>query len=328
MIFKKVEHGIIEDVDAILNETLFDAKRREDNFLVVEGKDDITVLENYFSLHNSNLYIRVISANSEVDDENDVAGKRNALTKYSQLKEENRKAICLLDRDWDFLIDNREEDQHVYYYDFFELENYLFEDSVFKKYLTHVFEVYEDFEIGEVFREVLEYEKAAISLYKAKLIKEHHTKTNSLTDVEWELFKSLGKLNHDAIMNRNYGNLKNLHPFDKINAFITDKLNEIDWDYEKLDLKLCEHNIYLDYFDSQEALYAFKYFVKGKDGPRNMGYILSKLSQKNSKCRFISSSNQASLRTLFLEWIPHYSLNFRQLVVSILNAFEEMKEAS
>ncbi|MGE6556207.1 hypothetical protein [Exiguobacterium artemiae] len=326
MIFKQSNEGIQENIDAVINETLFDPSRLLDNLLVVEGKDDITVFSNYFSNNDNDLSIRVISANSESETQG-VDGKYNAITKYKELKSQKRKVVCVLDRDWDLFINNSERDKYIHYYDFYEIENYLFEDVVFSKYLLHVLDYDDQITLDDIMQSIHDYEKAALPLFKLRILKEYHTKNNIFNESEWHSIKNITDYSQESIMNRKDDYLKSYSKFDKIQIFLENQLGEMGWNFKLVDQELKKHNLFLDYFNKSEPLYAFKYFVKGKEGPNNMKFILANLVKSLHNCKFFLHSNQAALRTLFLEWLPHHSEKFKLLVTNITNDFKCMQVA-
>lgn len=66
------------------------------------------------------------------------------------MKRKGRKVICLLDRDYDFYLGEKIPDEQVRYYNYFELENYLFEEKIMKFVVRNLYDFSNRDELGDL----------------------------------------------------------------------------------------------------------------------------------------------------------------------------------
>lgn len=85
----------------------------------------------FYYNQNKNLKFEIRTASSL--DESRIDGKKNVLAYYHDNKLDQEIRV-LLDRDYDFILDLNENEENIYYY---ELENYLFEESVLEEYIVN-----------------------------------------------------------------------------------------------------------------------------------------------------------------------------------------------
>lgn len=119
--------GIPDTIENDVNaEEYFDFSRPQ-KILIVEGNTDKQALENYFSINKINFDFEIKT--SEIEESK--SGKKIALEYYSNNKE-TQDIRLLIDRDYDFLCSSNCSDSHIFYYDYYELENYIFEENVIR----------------------------------------------------------------------------------------------------------------------------------------------------------------------------------------------------
>ncbi|MBZ2154956.1 hypothetical protein K1J10_09990, partial [Streptococcus australis] len=120
----------IIEIDDIA-EDFFDFPKPE-KVLIVEGITDKEVLDNYLYLKRIKVDFSIRSAN--MIEGNSYSGKDWALQYYDRNKS-NQEIKVLLDRDYDYICSSQREDEGIFYYDYYELENYFFEDKILKSIL-------------------------------------------------------------------------------------------------------------------------------------------------------------------------------------------------
>lgn len=114
---------IENDVNA---EEYFDFSRPQ-KILIVEGDTDRRVLENYFIFNKITVDFEIKTPKMEES----ISGKKIALEYYSNNKD-IQDIRLLIDRDYDFICSSNCFDSHIFYYDYYELENYIFEECVMR----------------------------------------------------------------------------------------------------------------------------------------------------------------------------------------------------
>lgn len=104
-------------------------------YLIVEGKTDVDAIKRYFYINDieRNFEIRTGS----VEEKN---GKKIAIEYFKANKDNpEMKVMCLLDRDYDFILKKEEQETNILYYDYFELESYLFDEDIIKTIVCTLF---------------------------------------------------------------------------------------------------------------------------------------------------------------------------------------------
>lgn len=153
----KNSNGFIEQfedlkmIEYITKKEDFKEELNKTKYLIVEGKDDVEVINSY--LEHRGFYTKtsypfqIITPTQYKLETNDmnvqvikVDGKKSVLNIINQVIENEKKEqfCCLIDRDLDFILGENQVLENVFYYDFYELENYLLSEDVLIKILLAI----------------------------------------------------------------------------------------------------------------------------------------------------------------------------------------------
>ena len=325
---KKAPLGFIEKADAVITESKFSPRKKSDKLLIVEGKTDVTVLKKYLIEKKKSEAIRVIEAKEheemkDVDSENSskVSGKRNALNLYRKLIEDGRDVRCLLDRDLDIIIGRYSLESDIFFYDFYELENYIIEDSIFEKYINLIIESkYESDRVFSLINDgLMEFQVASKPYLTVELLKEYDSIKNVLSlDLRARLVEICSCKMHQVIYR---SDIPGKTFSDKIFNYTEQHLKECESNLEKLsylttELLEAELPIY------SESLDIYKYFIKGKDIPTIVGLIARNLEKEHSKnFKYLQNVNDVINRFLIIDWIINSSTKFESLIERIIASY-------
>ncbi|QPQ35565.1 DUF4435 domain-containing protein [Lysinibacillus sp. JNUCC-52] len=311
-----------ELLEAVLAEDFFGYSENNNDILLVEGSDDIQVIKKfYYHRRNGDIPFRVVKA----EDLNEIlSGKKNALKAYEKYKDEKSNLICLFDRDLDFFLNENCKDDRIHYYDFYELENYLFDESILKLF----FDRYYDCDEIELFEKMLdEFNNISDLLFhypKLSLIRELNFKYNFLNEEELDKIVKLSKTKPIQIFNNQAEKYRNLDLLQKFDLFISEELNKVNTSLVEIEQRILPDNVAatISEYTSMEKMFFFKYCISAK-------FILSSLHFLMQNCikvgTIINSGNSSSLeRTLKKEWIPCRSDHFHTLMLQIENKFKQL----
>lgn len=201
--------------------------------LIVEGHSDKECIERFYYNQNRKLKFEIRTASSL--DESRIDGKKNALAYYHDNKLDQEIRV-LLDRDYDFILDLNENEENIYYYDYYELENYLFDEEVLEEYIVNSIREFSPEEIRTTLKTI----KTTNSdlnfslFYKVVVIREiYYNKLHNFNFDETTIIsfaQMIKNISFSAI-------LKGQHPLcegdtieDRINSFFEKALAKIDDD--------------------------------------------------------------------------------------------------
>ncbi|PEQ86764.1 DUF4435 domain-containing protein [Bacillus cereus] len=319
-----------EDAKAIITETRFTRKDfTHDRLLLLEGPDDIKVINNYYLYKGAaaKKTFRLIKANDEeIAGSTTIAGKKNALTLFKRLRHENRNVICLLDRDYDFHLKENHLDSRIKYYDYYELENYLFDDSLLKVILKNVCD-YPDIEC---------YQKMILLLHDIELackpyilicfLREVHYRKNILTEEQLDKVLSIIKTSPSSMMHMKHLNTDN--KIERIQKYIETELEKVGLSIDCVQ-KMIDKNDYesSSVMNITEPLHLFKYAIKGKLITNSLTHFSKYILEQDPYLNSLKSTGDlsGSLSRLRIEWIPNLSQDFTRLLKMIEDEFEDQE---
>lgn len=174
MIMSSIKNGssidISYDIDKISEE--FFGVKMPSKILIVEGDSDKIAIERLYYINSRKLNFE-IRLPSRYNDSN-MNGKRKALEVFENEKSDEIELKFLLDRDYDFILKNEVIDRNIFYYDYFELENYLFDDFIFRRYVDKVLEDFNPDHINLIHSNLKKAEITAAftTVYKMTLFRE------------------------------------------------------------------------------------------------------------------------------------------------------------
>lgn len=316
-----------EDAKAVITETRFTKRNlNNDKLLLVEGPDDIDVIRNYYLYRGREVsrVFRVIKANEEdIEGSSKTAGKQNALNMFERLKQEQRNVICLLDRDYDFYLKEKVADSRVKYYHYYELENYLFDDSVLRIILKNVCN-YPDIEYYQKIVLLLhEIEQACKPYVLLCFLREVNYRKNILTEDQLTMVLKIINVKLTSMME-----MKNLgveNPLDRITSYIETELAKVSLSTVLIQ-KMIDENDYESsvLMNEKNPLSLFRYALKGKTLSNFLSHFFNYILNNNPFLNeFKSKGNLSSIPSrLKIEWIPNSSKNFEELLNTIERDFE------
>ncbi|MHA4218130.1 hypothetical protein [Bacillus cereus] len=316
-----------EHAKAVITESLFAKKDFEnDKFLLLEGSDDIDVIKHYYMYKGIEVkrVFRLIKADEEgIEGSNKVAGKQNALNFFGKLKEKNRNVICLLDRDYDFYLDEVNSDPKIKYYDYYELENYLFEDTLLMIILKNVCN-YPDIESYEKMVTLLHnIEKECKPYILLCFLREVNYRKNILTEEQLNKVLEIIDKKPASMMQMKHLGIENA--LERITGYIEIELGKVGLNIELVE-KIINENDYesSQLMDVSEPLYLFRYAIKGKTISNSIPYFFKYILENNPDLNEFKSKGNLSnlLSRLKIEWIPNSSQDFTKLLEEIEREFE------
>ncbi|HZG61406.1 MAG TPA: DUF4435 domain-containing protein [Anoxybacillus sp.] len=315
-----------ESAKAVITETKFTKKDlATDRLLLLEGPDDVEVIRNFYLYKGSEVkrVFRLIKANEEeIEESNKIAGKQNALQLFKKLKSQNRNVICLLDRDFDFYLNETHRDPRVIYYDYYELENYIFEDSIFRVILKNVCD-YSEFSIYEELVLLLhDIEKACKPYILLCFLREVNYRKNVLTEDQLNKVLEIIKVKPVSMMEMKHLGIDN--KLERISRYIEIELKKVGLSIESV-RQIIDENGYdaNKIMENTEPLYLFKYAIKGKMVSNSLSYFFKYILETNPHLNEIKSKGDLSriLPRLKIEWIPNFSKKFSELMNLIENKY-------
>ncbi|MCS0674639.1 DUF4435 domain-containing protein [Cytobacillus firmus] len=325
MIIRK-GNALKEHAKAVITETRFTKKDLiEDRILLLEGPDDIEVITNFYLYKGKDVKknFRLVKANDrDIDDSSPVAGKQNALKLFTRLKQESRNVICLLDRDYDFHLGEKVSDHRVIYYDYFELENYIFEEKVFKIIVKNICNYPDDEyykKIISIFQKIEESCKPYILLC---FLREVHFRKDVLTDQQLEKILQILKIKPESMMQMKH--LPISDPLKRIECFIQMEIEKVGLNLDLIqDIINRNHYVSSSIMDVSDPLNLFRYAIKGKVISNSLQFFFKYILEENPYLYEIKSEGNlySVLTRLKLEWIPNISQDFSRLLENIEKKF-------
>ena len=322
MPIKKGSH-LLEHADAVYMEDKFSKELMEDFLLLLEGSDDILVIKKIYELKSEPMKFRLLKANDEnIEEKTIAAGKKNALNVYDDLKSKGRNIACLLDRDYDFHLNEQRNDKYIKYYDYYELENYIFEEKILRLLIGNIYSYSNDDEFFGFLNYFKKIEEACKPYMLLCYFREVNFRENILE--EDKMNKLLKIIDKKPTSMMQMQNIEEEDKLNKIKSYIDENLKCIDLSIEKIQNLIVECGYdYNRIMNDNDVMFGFKFNVKGKmilnclDVFANYIFeICPELRNKKSK------GDLSNLGTrLKLEWIPTSCNSLSRLLVDIEKLF-------
>ncbi|MFV0936158.1 hypothetical protein [Bacillus thuringiensis] len=309
-----------EDARAIITETKFSKKNfTDDRLLLVEGPDDIEVINNHYLYKRSKnkKVFRLIKANSEniEADSTTTAGKKNALELYNTLRQRERNVICLLDRDYDFYLKENQSDSRIKYYDYYELENYLFDDSLLMIAMKYVCNYPDSSYYDELVQLLNVVEHSCKPYVLMCFLREVNYRKNILNKEQLETVLKIIKKGPSSMMQMQNLNIEN--KLERISAYIDKELKMVGLDIESIQKIIKDANYEPNKFiNVTEPLHLFRYAMKGKMVSKSLEHFFNHIFDQNPHLKELKSKGNLSgiTNSLKIDWIPNHSTNFAKLL--------------
>ncbi|MGM0789888.1 MAG: hypothetical protein ACQEUD_07330 [Bacillota bacterium] len=315
-----------EHAKAVVTETRFTQESfNEDKILLLEGPDDIEVITNYYLYRGLDVKkdFRLVKANDkDMDETVSVAGKQNALKLFKRLRQEDRNVICLIDRDYDFHLKENVNDSRVLYYDYFELENYIFEDKIFKVIVKNICDYQDNDSFLEIISLVQKIEESCKPYTLLCFLREIHFRKEILTQQQLEKILYILKTKPESMMQMQHLSISN--PLKRISGYIQAELGKVGLDLDKIQ-EMINNNGYSSnsIMGVSDPLHLFRYAIKGKVISNSLQFFFNHLLEENPHLVEIKSDGNlySALTRLKLEWIPTLSQDFSSLLSRIEQTF-------
>jgi hypothetical protein len=302
----------------VISEEFFGIEKPQ-KILIVEGESDRECIKRYFYLKNIEITFEIRTASVALENCKDIDGKKKALQYFDDnLCSKNPIDIkLLLDRDYDFVLQTNRINKDIFYYDFYELENYLFDIQTFKEFLLHCYpkelkldafqEVFEDitnFDVSENF----------LFIYYLRLYRElnYYERTNKKIENIVEYSNFIKKFNYSGVYTGKDPEVIGESLNEKVSSYIENKLN------------LIEDNLFNDikdffeaeYFEKPESFLEFsQFYFKGKILLRNFSIILKMINNNNA------IKSNTNIVDLLLSHLIYSNKNFENKMKLIVSSF-------
>lgn len=299
------------DVDDTAEE-FFDFPK-PNKILIVEGDSDKQALDSFIYLNKMEVNFSIRTAQA-IDDENR-PGKKIAIDYYEKNKI-NQSIRLLIDRDYDFICSFNHEDENIFYYDFYELENYLFDEESLKRVLlANNLSLDKIKEIQEfLFSNKSEILLPLIECSKLRIFRELHKVEKTSFQLSQDIIKNyalfVSKLDiKGCLLGRNPELVGNTFE-ERLNNYLKYQLDNIDSDlYITINKEL--DNLDIKYPDT--ILDFLRYFYKGKDVIK---FVPELLKYYGSTENYLSDFSSSKLLNIFIFNSPLYKQKIMQVCAS------------
>lgn len=310
--------SIFETIDSLVAAKLFFNKEDDDYpILMVEGKDDVNVIQRYY-YHNrkGKVPFKIVLA-EDLNQKNN--GKKNALNAYQKYKKHFSKIFCLLDKDYDLLLgeDLSATDSNISYYDYYELENYLFEEPILRLFFDRYFECTDNSDFYALRKELEEAAEIYHPFSKASIFRElfYREMTNEkLDEEEIKHIANATKKSPQSILENNSPVFSNYSLKEKVEKYFEIEFSEVDLSFKDLEKDTNSLQESAADIEDVDPLDFFKYNISAS-------YILQSLLivlRSFKTLQFNSIGTNLSLeKSLKQEWIPIHSTKFEKKLSEI-----------
>ena len=307
--------AIIESAEAEFNAREVFGLISDIPLLIVEGKDDIDVINNYYYVMKKPVPWKVLSGKSMGAE---VAGKKNALFYYKRFKNKfSAEVYCLIDRDYDWIIGVQETDEGIYYYDFYELENYLFEEDIlrllFMKYFNcNTIERYE-----ELYGKFTDVQPMFEFLFRARLFRELHyldKVEQKLNSEEIIKYADICNPKLESILSGKHPKVSGQQYIDRITYYLKSEIEALNGTLNTSIVETTE-----PYIKPQKEIEFLQKNLSGKYLSKTIVFILENCFKENKTNR----DSNSILYTLFNQWIPFNSKKYNELFAKMENAVKK-----
>ncbi|GIN71150.1 hypothetical protein J14TS2_16250 [Bacillus sp. J14TS2] len=314
--------SITETVDSIVSTEHFTGEPYDGPpLLIVEGVDDIQVLQKYYYFYNNgSLPFKVVLGS--LDEK--MGGKKRALDAYSENKTKFNQVFCLIDRDFDFHLGEESDDKNVFYYDYYELENYLFDSEILKLLFGRFFNCTTIDQYNVLVQELQHLATIYVPYSQLAYFRELHFRGKTeilLSEDGINKFSKIVKIKPERIINDDSLEDRGVPTAERIEKFLEKELSEINLTIQRIKDNFSHDSFLLiagarEINEESEGLDFFRYFISGK-------FILGSLAilfKTFTSMRYVNNVDRNSIEnTLKNEWIPKNSVMFKQLIESIEN---------
>lgn len=306
--------AIVSTLEADTSAQLYFDFPKPEKILIVEGTTDVELINSYLSLEKISVEFE-IKCPSLI--EKDAEGK-DAAVKYYEENKLSQEIKLLLDQDYDIICNLHKDEKNIFYYDYYELENYIFEDRVLRYALYSA--GLESSAIDKVLQ-FLETDKEFIDAFNIianlrifrRLHYENQTKIK-LDDAQTRKFAEF--LKNIRVKECIIGKDPNLYGDnfqERLSNYIVSQLGEIHIDLT-LESILEECSRFIN--DNSSLINFFRYYFKGKDGIKVIPTFL--------KCcgNIPQNLNGISSKSLLKNYIFHSEL-FKEKICTVIQSFSD-----
>lgn len=320
MIFKG--SAIEETIDSLISASAIFGVKDETPILIVEGKDDKELLHRYYYFHkNGEIPFRVTTGD---DFGYAVSGKRNAFESYSQAQDYFENVFVLIDRDYDYYLgENNSQDTNVFYYDYYELENYLFDDTILKIFLDRYFNCIETELFEQIKKELNKHKEVYYPYTKISFFREmlYRGRVNiSLTNEQIAHIVSVVSRKPVSVFNDESQMYGGLDIKEKTHKYFLSELKKVNLSYEEvlssMELGESAADIFKDDYENEDPLFFYKYLISGKLILNSLHKLIESFDNLGLKGKESTRELEGIIKS---EWIPLYSEDFKKIIYRIEN---------
>ncbi|MCK1158607.1 DUF4435 domain-containing protein [Streptococcus uberis] len=311
-----IENGSAIPTPLDIDEIAFEIFGREKpkNLLIVEGDTDISVIENFLEInkiYDNKIEIRT----SGTLDDNGISGKRKAF-EYYKANKEHQNIRLLLDKDYDFILERNVRDSNIFYYDYYELENYLFDKEVLKRVL-----IANKLQKDQI-KKIKQYFEGEQNLdlftkcYKLRLFREFHKDKKTITVLDESTIRRYSNFVSQIKLQMCISGENSIYDGEsfgqRLEKCIVDEINSIK---DGLIEEIESEEILQDISHPKNLLDFFQNFYKGKDLIKILGTIL-KYECDLKECKQITISQSELLYNYIFS-----SQNLREKLLSVIASY-------
>lgn len=282
--------------------------------LIVEGSTDKECIERFYYKQKKTLTFDVRTAS--LLDENRIDGKKNALAYYHDNKSDQEIRV-LLDRDYDFILDLNETEDNIYYYDYYELENYLFDEEVLEEYIVNSIREFSPEEVKATLETIktTNIDSSFSLFYKLVVIREiHYNQLHNFGFNESTITtfaQMIKNLSFSAILQGQHPLCKGDTIEERINSFFEQALKKID---DSLSDDVNDFWEESEYPLPENFIQFCQYYFKGKALLKSLDCIFNAISVSCLKF-------SGNVFDLLLKNIIFKSTKYRNKILSIEESF-------
>ncbi|MGG0655536.1 DUF4435 domain-containing protein [Rummeliibacillus pycnus] len=303
--------GTEEILGAVLAESQNFGFQIEEKILIVEGSDDIQAIRKYYFHKDKQLPFRVVKAE---DLNENVSGKKTALKAFDRHKARIPNLFCLLDRDFDFIIGKNREESRIFYYDYYELENYLFEEKILRLMISRFFDANE-VNYNNILSEFSKIAKIYKHFSHLGAIREicYHEEQEDLLGIKLAM---LAKSNLISILENKSNDYLGLSNIERVEKYLNIELSHISTNLAEVYELFKEKEVASTTLTTtDESLEFFRTFISSKFVLKSIVFLMKFcIENVTFNRRGEKSSLESDLKN---EWIPTQSEKFAEIMQKI-----------
>ena len=310
--------SVTETIDSLLAaDTNFGYIEDDAPIILVEGKDDKELIDRYYYHRNGESNPFRVAVGEDFDEK--VNGKKMALRSFHKIKNKYSRVFMLVDRDFDFFVGENlsSTDSDIFYYDYYELENYLFEDAILKLYFDRYFDCVDEAQFEKLKRELKKVICILEPFSQLSFIREliYRDRLNIELEEEHKIhIASIAAKNPSGVLQNKSNSYIGLRSKEKVEKYIDFELDKIGLNLDCLIDSMSGEEVASDLANYEDPVYFFKFLISGKSIINSLNIIIEHIDEITV---IPKRSNGVLAETVKKEWIPLYSESYSNLLNKI-----------